>query len=464
MNGGQPVRLVFLGAGYRDASLEIRERLFLEGDALVAGLRAMRRSFDDGARGLLLEHVVLSTCNRFEIYAVTADAARAEMALADIVGALHGLSATDLKVSLVTRRDEAVVAHLMRVAAGLDSMILGEPQILGQVAGTLREASESGGAGPVLQRLFSRALRTGKRVRSETDISRHSLSVGHAAAILATREVGSPVDATALVVGAGKIAGLAARALRAQGAGTIEIASRTRASAAALAAEVNGRVRRWDELPAAVAAADIVIAATAAPRPVIRAAPLRAWLQARRGPPVVLVDLALPRDVEPAVRDLPGVVCFDLDDLTSVVGTNLARRRAALPAAEVIFKQEMATFAEWLSVREVVPALVGMRSSVRAIADAELHAALRRLEHLNPPDRAVVERLVDRIVGKVLHGPTINLRRQAVSGRGPEHARAVRNLFSVRAASESDAAPLPGSESTPSEIPKSGAISDGQGT
>ena len=333
----------------------MRERLFLEGDALAVGLRALRRAFDDGARGLLLEHAVLSTCNRFEIYAVTVDAASAVTALAEILCELHGLSPTEFRASLATRRDEAVVAHLMRVAAGLDSMILGEPQILGQVAGTLREATESGAAGPVLQRLFSRALHTGKRVRSETDISRHSLSVGHAAAILAAREAGNLADARALVVGAGKIAGLAAKALRARGARSIEIASRTRASAAALAALVDGRVRPWDELPAAVAAADIVIAATAAPQPVIRAEPLQARLRARRGRPVVLVDVALPRDVEPAVRDLPGVVCFDLDDLTSVVGSNLALRHAAVPAAEAIFKQEMAAFADWLTVREVVP-------------------------------------------------------------------------------------------------------------
>jgi glutamyl-tRNA reductase len=450
------VPLVLAGLNHETASVELRERLSLSSYSLGRGL-------DPEVPGPVLdlpgpvpglsESILLSTCNRLEIYGVAGDAAEGLAVEEAFLAHLLDMPPAELRPHLYRMRDEAAAEHLLRVASGTDSMILGEPQILGQVAQALARARAAGSAGPLLRQLFKRAVHAGKRARSETAISRHATSASHAAVRLARATHGDLAHARVLVVGAGEMAEQAALALHDEGAIAVACLSRTQEHAERLAGRFGGRAFGWGHLAEALAEADVIITATAAPHTLIFREDVAPALSGRAGAPLVIVDIAVPRDVSPEVSGLPGVVLYDIDRVREAVDTNRAQREAALPQVEAIVQQETRDFCRWVQGRQVVPVLVEFRRQAESVAESEVELMLRRLENPDEHTKKVMELLAHRIVGKLLHEPTVRLKAEAANGSGAVYAEALRELFALDG-SKNDSLPsseaqLPSAEAAP---------------
>lgn len=432
--------IILVGLNHQTAPVALREQLSLSGCALDMALNDLNAqkailSLPGGDRrpGGIHESVILSTCNRLEIYAVTADTGEGLAAIEDYLCGLQGLASGDLHPHLYLREDQAAVEHLMRVAAGLDSMILGEPQILGQVSAAFARAQGAGAAGLVLSQLFARAVHAGKRARSETAISRHTTSVSHAAARLAKDTFGDLGQARVLIVGAGEMAELAASALYDEGARRITCINRTYARAERLARRFDGRALSWGSLADALAGADVIVTATGAPHTVIYRDDVAQALPRRDGKPLVIVDVAVPRDVEVEVGELPGVRRYDVDHLQDAVDSNLAQREAAVPQVEAIVQEETEGFLSWLRSRQVVPVIVELRQRAEVVAKSEVDRMLRRLACPDPRTEQMMGLLAHRIIGKLLHAPTVRLKLEAANGNGVVYADALRELFALDA-------------------------------
>lgn len=386
------------------------------------------------------ESAILSTCNRLEIYAVgTGGAERGQQVIGEFLGQLQGTGLEVLQPHLYFLEGKAAVLHLLKVAAGLDSMILGEPQILGQVSNALLEAQAAGTTGPVLSELFKTASHAGKRARTETGIGRYSTSTSHAAVQLVRERLGNLAEVHMLVVGAGDMAAIAAQALLDRGIGRLSFINRTQIRANKLALQFQGQAYSWYQLQEALGIVDGVITATDAPHVVIQEREVRKAMPNRNGRPLLFVDIAVPRDVDEAVDDLPGVQRFDIDDLQTTVDANLAQRKAAVPEVNTIIDEEGARFDEWLKARSVLPVLIALRSKAMRIAESELERGLHQLDQLDPTDQEKVSRLVHRVINKVLHEPTVRLKESAAEGNGVEYAHVIRDLFAL----DSQAEPAP---------------------
>jgi glutamyl-tRNA reductase len=446
--------VILVGLNHRTAPVALREQLSLSGCALdlaLEDLSALRcHGEHSGGRipfGGIYESVVLSTCNRLEVYAVTGDAAAGRKAIQEFLTGLQDMPVSELHDHLYVEEERAAVEHLMRVAAGLDSMILGEPQILGQVAQALAQAQAGAIAGPVLLQLFARAVHAGKRARGETGISRHTTSVSHAAARLAAESFGDLCEAHVLIVGAGETAELAASAMVDEGARRITCINRTYERAERLARRFEGRAVRWGYLADALSEADVVVTATGAPHIVIHRDDVAQVLPRRAGKPLVIVDVAVPRDVEPEVGELPGVIRYDIDHLQDTVDANRAQREAVVPQVEVIVQQEADEFFGWLCGRQVVPVLIELRHRAQMVAQAEVEHTLRRLDHPDPRTEQLMALLAHRIVGKLLHEPTVRLKAEAANGNGVAYADALRELFALEEVSQAASPYLDGGSS-----------------
>jgi glutamyl-tRNA reductase len=418
-----PITLV--GLNHRTAPLELREQLSLSGDRLHSALRALHTA------GCVHETVILCTCNRLEIYAAGEQTSNAWTALQGFLAHQHHILLAQLSPHLYCLEGQTAAQHLMRVAAGLDSLILGEPQILGQVSRACGAAQDAGTVGPVLSRLFMQAAHAGKRARSETAISRHTTSISHAAVLLAQAKLHHWRDTRAVVVGAGAMGVLAAEALHMSGVRAITCINRTEASAQALARRVQGRALAWAALPNALAWADVVLTATGAPSPIIHVQDVAPVLAQRHGRPLVFVDAAIPRDVEEAVGDLPAVYRYDMDDVHAALDANHAQRAAAVPAVEAIIAEETARFVAWLHHRQVAPVIADLRGKALAVAHDEVAQALRQLEGLPERDQQVITRLAHRIVNKLLHTPTMCLKTHTIHDNHGAYAQVVRDLFAL---------------------------------
>ena len=416
-----------LGLSYRTAPIQLREQLSYPPAGLEAALLAWRLS----GRG---ELVILSTCNRLELYTVRAPDA-AEPAFDDLlafVAQTRGQSAAELSPRFYRLSGSAASTHLGRVAAGLDSMVLGEPQVLGQVAGAHALAASHGAAGPVLDALFRAAVHAGKRARAETGISRHPSTISSVAVRLAEQAAGPLADRQVLVIGAGQMAELAVQALRGRGAPWITIANRTFLRAAGLAGRWGARAVPMEDLPGALATADVALAVTSAPGFVLTPETAGPALMARPDRPLVLIDIAVPRDVDPGLRDLPNVRYYDLDDLESHLHGVLAERQQAVPRVEAIVAEEMARFEAWRQALVVAPVIADLRAKADAIRRAEVEKTLRRLPNLTPAERQQIELFSEALVNKLLHDPTGRLKAVAGNGHAAEYAAAVRDLFALK--------------------------------
>jgi glutamyl-tRNA reductase len=419
------------GMNHVTAPVAAREQLALEADKIREIL------VDLLERGLLGEVMILSTCNRVEVYGVATDPDEARQAAWSRLGAQRGLVLRDIEPMLYTKTDDEAVRHAFRVAASLDSMLLGEPQILGQVKDAFALAQAASAAGPLLHALMSRAFGVAKKVRTETEVGRHAVSVSFAAVELGRKIFGGLENRSVLLVGAGEMAELAARHLVAEGALPIYVANRTHGRAQELARLLGGTAVAFDALREVMAAVDIVIASTAAPEPIIRAADVKSALHARRTRPLFFVDIGVPRNVEAGVNDLEDAFCYDIDDLRSVVESNLRVRQREAQRAEGLVAREVERFTTRLRDAEVVPTIVSLRDKLETIRRAEVDKALARLLHADEETRRTVEALSQAIVNKILHAPMAKLRDSSRAGHGHRWIESISELFGLRGTGKS---------------------------
>ncbi|MEO8054436.1 MAG: glutamyl-tRNA reductase [Acidobacteriota bacterium] len=416
------MKLVFVGWNHRGAPLDLRERLAFTPEKAREALEGLF------AEHILAEGAIVSTCNRAEIYGVS-DREDDLDALSGFFSRFHRVDDVLLRQTALTGHGDATVRHLFRVAAGLDSMVLGEAQILGQIREAHRVATAAGSLRAVTNRLFMNALECGKRVRSETGLGTRPTSVAGLALTLAGRIFESLNGRRALLVGAGETAELTARLLLDEGVSEIVVTNRSFERAQALAAASGGRAVPWDQRAVAAAEVDLILSATNATEPVLTAAALKASLSnvKRRGP-LLILDLAVPRDVEVEVGDLPDVYRYDLDALTGMADANAKARLGEVPRAEAIVEECVQRFADWWGGLLQVDVVRGLRDKVEKIRLAEIEKYAGKLSGLSEKDRATVERLTETLVGHILHEPTVGLKEGDVSER-LEKAASVKALF-----------------------------------
>lgn len=410
--------VIVLGFHHRSTPLALLERLS------VAPERLPKVLHDLVGRDHLSEAVVLSTCNRVEVYA---QAETFHGAVADVRDALAeqaGLGPDDLADFLYTFHDAAAVAHLLTVAAGLDSVVLGETEILGQVKDAWETAMREGASGPGLNMLFRHAVEAGKRVRTETGIARATTSLAHAAVALASDWLGGLEGRRALVLGAGGMGERMAVGLAAAGADVV-VANRTVARAAALAQRVEGTAVPLGSVPAALAHVDLLLTATVAPSPLLDRSELEGVGKDR---PLLVVDVALPRNVDPAVGEVPGITLLDLDDLRGAVEVGLAQRRQELTRARDLIDDEVARYREAVSARGVAPLIASLRQRAEEVRAAEVARLGRRLDQR---DREALDAVSRNVVAKLFHEPTVRLKEASGTVRGDRLAEALRDLFDI---------------------------------
>ncbi len=409
------MNLVLVGTSHHRAPVELRERVALDREAAVA------LSAELAADGV--EAVCLSTCNRTELYLAGEDSGELEDRAARALVELE----PHVEPALYRLHDEAAALHLFRVAAGLDSLVPGEGEILGQV----RAAYEAGSTGRVLDRVFRHALHAGRKVRVETAIGESPASVSSAAAALAEQVFGDLAGRIVVLVGAGKVGDQAARNLVTRGADVVAVANRTAERAGELAERVGARAVALDELEHELIAADVVVSSTASPEYVLDRARVERAMRMRRGRPLLLVDLAVPRDLDPSIHELDGCYLYDIDDLHAVVAETLVGRRKEAERAESLVAAEAEEFRAWLASLDVVPAIASLRARAEAIREAELRRVESRLGPLTDAQRRAVESLTARIVDKLLHLPTVRMKQAAAAADGVVYAEAVRHLFGL---------------------------------
>ncbi len=422
------MHLLCLGLSHHTAPLEVREHLHYSPSALKAALARLGCDHDCRPPDLV-ELAILSTCNRLEVYALS-HTDRFEP-LIDFIADTTGMPRREFERQLYRHRGEAAVLHLSRVAAGLDSMVLGEPQILGQVTDAYELGLSQGAIGPVLSALLRAAIHTGKRARTETAISRNPASISSVAAQLAESMVRDLSAARVVVVGAGEMAELAVEALRKRQAAQLTVVNRTHERAAQLAARWQARALTFEQLTSALIEADIVITSTGAPHILIKPPVVRDVMAQRPARPLIFIDIAVPRDVDPEVNALPNVRCYDIDQLEARVNGSLAERQAAVPQVEAIVADEVANFMTWLHSLEIAPVIADLRAKADAIRRAEVDKTLRRLKDLSDADKRRIEALSEALISKLLHDPTLRLKAEAHNGHAAEYAAALRHLFAL---------------------------------
>jgi glutamyl-tRNA reductase len=422
-----------VGLNHETSPLEIRDALVMNEEEVERAIQALR------VRGGAEEAIVLSTCNRTEIYARGARVSDLPLFVNDLLREIKGMDLGARGHRLYAYRDPASVRHLFRVACGLNSQVLGEPQIVGQVKDALTLAARAGGSGPVTERLLDAALRCAKRARTETSIGRGPISSVYAAVSLASKVLGSLGQKRALLIGSGEMAGLSMCHLMDSGVSQFTIAARNRERALALAGRAGSSVVRvvtLEALPVVLPGADIVVSATSAPGFVLHEPAVRAAMKIRKNRPLLLIDLAVPRDVDPAAARLPNVFLHDLDALAAIVAQSLEQRRAEVPSVERIVDEEVIRFMRWYRALLLKPTVTAFRGHFERIAQEEME---RHRARFRPEDQPAVESLTRSIVRKLLHIPTTRLNRAGEDGStGIRRIDAVRDLFGIEREEDAD--------------------------
>ena len=426
--------LLALGISHRTAPLELRERLALpEGRAtgVVNELRGTEQ---------VQEAAALSTCNRTELYLVVSDPVEAESAALGVLARQAEIRPTELVGHLYSLRGTEAAHHLFRVTAGLDSMIVGEAEIQGQVKRAYELALVEGATGPILNRLFRGALAAGKRARSETAVSEKGVSISSVAVELAQRTLGDLAQRRVLVIGAGETAELTARALAARGVQTIFIANRRYDRAIGLAQRFGGEAVRFDELPEQLEQADIVVSATNSPHHIVEPDELRQVMENRDGRPLLIIDIAVPRDVDPACREIAGVTLHDVDDVQGIVERNASGREMEARRADTVLDAELVGFERWLGSLEVLPTVAALRERGDEIVRRVLSENDSRWESLSEADRERLQQMARAIVSRLLHEPTLRMKNAAGTDDAYLYVNALRELFGL----DSETAPEAG--------------------
>ncbi len=430
------MNLLLLGMSHRTAPLELRERYAVTD--LAGPLEKLAGSPE------VEEAVLLSTCNRVEVLVLTRTLEAARVRLRSFIERdLAGADApppSALDEALYEYVDRGAVRHVFRVACSVDSMVVGEPQILGQVKDAYRAAVEGGACGPILGRLYQRAFATAKRVRNETRIAERPVSVARVAVELATQIFETLHDKSALLIGAGEMTELALETLRARGLSAVRVANRTRARAADLAARFEASAWGLSELPEILPRSDVVLTSIGGHEPLLTVPLLERALEERRGRPMFVIDIGVPRNVDPAVNGLDNVYLYDLDDLSGVAESNAEERRREVERAESIVEEEQQRFDGWLSALAAVPTIRNLRARAEAIRNRELERTLGRLA-LGEPERAAVDALTRAIVNKILHAPISRLRDEAEREQGLAILEVARSLFALDGSGPDEAGP-----------------------
>jgi glutamyl-tRNA reductase len=433
--------LLALGASHKTAPVAVRERLAFTDGALGGFLAELTAQPD------ILEAVVLSTCNRTELYLVVGDPVEAESAVLAMLARRAGTRPTELIDAIYSLRNCDAARHLYRVASGLDSMIIGEAEVQGQVKRAYERALEARTTGPMTNKLFRAALATGKRVRTETAIGEGRYSVASVAVDLATDALGDLAERHVLIVGAGETAELTAQALHEHGVATMFLANRRRERARALAKRFGGETLAFDEMPRELERADIVVSSTSSPHHLIEAEDLGRVVKARAGRPLLLIDLAVPRDIDSACAELPGVTLVNIDDLTATVKRHLHVRKTEARRAEGIVEEEIQSFAVWLGSLEILPIIAALREHGETVVAGVLAENAGRWESMSERDLARVEALARAVANRLLHEPTLRVKQAGPESR---HARmqVLRDLFGL----EEPAAEEPGADASVHEL------------
>jgi glutamyl-tRNA reductase len=425
--------LLVLGISHKTAPVALRERLALSGEAPGELCRELV------ADAAIDEAVAISTCNRTEVYLVVGDPVAAESHLLGSIAARAGIRPTEIADALYAPRNCDAARHLFRVVSGLESMIVGEAEVQGQVKRAYEAALAAGTTGPMTNRLFTAALHTGGRVRSETQLGAARLSVASVAVELAREAVGELAERSVVIIGAGETAELTAQALHAHGVRTVFVANRHADRARSIAARFDGEVSSLHDLPERIAQADVVVSSTASPHTLIHAEDLAVVMEGRPDRPLVMIDIAVPRDLDPACGDVPGVRLYDIDGLSATVSRNLEVREGERAAAEALVEDEIQRFARWMGQLDVQPTIAELRRHGDEVVARVLAENAGRWETLSPRDEVRLEAVARAVMQRLLHEPTIRLK-GADHQTGHARLQMARELFGLDGAAEHEAA------------------------
>ncbi|WP_296865331.1 glutamyl-tRNA reductase [Thermosyntropha sp.] len=410
---------------YRTAPVEIREKLALNGRGVDEAYDFLTKC--DGIEGT----VILSTCNRTEIYITTRDIEKSKGAIKSFFEDYMQIKYEEISPYLYQPSCHDAIYHLFKVASGLDSMVLGETQIIGQVKDAYQKARDLGVTEGVLNTLFQKAIYVGKRVRTETMIDQHPVSVSYAAVELARNILGSLTDKTVMVIGAGEMSKLATEYLVQNGASSVIVSNRSYDKALELAERFKGKAVKFDEMEKYLLVSDIIISCTSANHYVIRWDNCSNALKKRDGRKIIMIDIAVPRDIDPLLKDINGVFVYDIDDLQNVVDTSYLMRQKAARKAQKIIDEEIEQFNEWLSCLYVVPVIKALRNRGEEIKQKELGRAFNRLGNLSEREMKVIVSMANSIVNQLLHFPIINLKEMALGNQGHMYAELTKKLFAL---------------------------------
>lgn len=415
--------LVMVGVNHKTTPVEIREKLAFTPGKIEESLERLLNLPE------IVEHIIISTCNRVEIYARVGDIEKGIQRLKEFVCDYHGISLGDLESYFYARHNFHAVEHLFKVSSSLDSMVVGEPQILGQVKEAYHYARSLRSTGAVLNQLFERAFSVAKRVREETGIADNAVSISFAAVELARKIFDDLEQRSVMLVGTGEMAELAAKHLISYGVKTIYVVSRTYERAAGLAKTLNGCALVFEEFVEHMHRADIVISSTGAPHFIIRKETVDKVIHQRKHNPMFFIDIAVPRDVEPEVNELENVYLYDIDDLHAVVDANLKEREKEAEHAVKIVHSEVSKFKDWMGSLDAIPTIVEIRSQAEYIRRNEVEKAVKKMNSLSQEDIRTIHQMTQSVINKILHKPTVNLKKKAQSKDGQRFLATVRQLF-----------------------------------
>ncbi len=426
------MNIVVVGLSHNTAPVEIREKVAFPPTSMAEPLKCMHEL------PAVAEGVILSTCNRVELYAASSQPEAAIAELRQFLAEYHRLPAEKLHEHLYDFAGTQAIHHVLRVAASLDSMVVGEPQILGQIKTAYGHASEFGTTGTILNRFLHKAFSVAKRVRTETAIASNAVSVSFAAVELARKIFENLENKTVMLVGAGEMCELAARHFINQGVAQVLVTNRTYSRAEKLAQDFGGTPVNFDNFREQLHRVDILLSSTGAPDYILSAKKLKEVRKARRYKPMFIIDIAVPRDIDPAANRLDSIYLYDVDDLQGVVQANLKERQKEADKAELIISAEVEQFCNWLATLEVKPTIVALRRQLEEVRRAEVEKTLANLDSLQEKEKRAIEAMASAIVNKILHQPTRVLKQASNGGENSHYLDAVRNLFELTELDEED--------------------------
>lgn len=417
------MNIVVVGLNHKTTPVEIREKLAFLDKELEKPLLKLHQM--EG----VLENLIISTCNRIEIYSIVRSVKDGIRTIKTFLATYHQMDITYLEDYLYTYEGDAAISHIFRVTSSLDSMIVGEPQILGQMKAAYKIASENKTTGFFLHALMPRAFKVAKTIRTETGISRSAVSISFAAVELAKKIFGSLHDKQVLIIGAGEMGELAARHLISEGVQKVFVANRTYERAIELAKAFQGKAVEFDQILTALVIVDIVISSTGSPNYLLKYEDIRALLPLRKNRPMFLIDIAVPRNMDPTINQLDNVYLYDIDDLNAVVEANIKQRAKEAHQAEMIIKQEVLQFSKWLKTQDAVPTIKALRKKIEGISRAELEKRLPEIKTLSAKDTEKIQMMVNLITNKILHDPLVALKQLSHTDEGYLYVEAVQKLF-----------------------------------